>query len=820
MWPDIISLEWAAATGLLVLGASLFMQRVRSPGVAGHAMLPAEDLRGEIERLRHELAQCHAMLGTVEDVLYLAAADLSRYEFISPAAEQIFGRPLGELSESPLLLREAVFPEDRGLISRALAVLAEEGEAEVRYRFLRADGSVRWAAERMSRSVLGAGLVSGMIRDVTGLIEAETELRLKERALASISSGVVISDMRSKEAPVIYVNKAFERITGFVEDEILGRNCSLLQGDAPYPEEQTWVLDEIRRIIAAGGSGKVTILNYRKGGEPFWNELQLSPIVDETGRVTHYIGVQNDISPYVENMQALTKSEQRLALTIDALHEGIWDWDMTSNGLITSPSWARILGLSPSDYTAPHVIDTLSERLPEQWYRPFFRAIHAHVDGETEDLNIEHEILRADGQVIWVNTHGKVVERAPDGQPLRMVGSMVDITDRINSAERIIALMTQLDVILTLTPDGIAHFDEEGRVSFVNFAFERLTGIKAGDVSGLSQDAFVELLQARADTRHRFPDLLGSTSLHGGDERRLIYMQRPRVAVLQISWHSPSVGNSVVVYLRDVTHETEVDRMKTEFLSTAAHELRTPMASIMGFAELLMLKEFAPERTRDMLGTIHRQAKRLTVLINELLDLARIEARAGKDFNLRISPLAPVIHEAVNAFSNDFDQGRIQLQLPEQLPELRIDTAKLQQALINLLSNAYKYSPQGGAIEVGIETRERDGHPEIGVRVRDHGIGMTEEQCGRVFERFYRADPSGNIPGTGLGMSLVKEVVEAMGGGVSLHSEPGRGTTVILWLRCDAAALEDSAAAPATLHPNRTYGELTLWEQKGSVQAQ
>jgi signal transduction histidine kinase len=297
--------------------------------------------------------------------------------------------------------------------------------------------------------------------------------------------------------------------------------------------------------------------------------------------------------------------------------------------------------------------------------------------------------------------------------------------------------------------------------------------------------------------------------LHLADERQLIYMVKPRTSVLQVSWHSPSVGNSVVVYLRDVTHETEVDRMKSEFLSSAAHELRTPMASIMGFSELLMMREFSLEKTRDMLGTIHRQAKRLTVLINELLDLARIEARAGKDFNIAKHPLAPVILEAVNSLNTDGDRGRIQLVLPDDLPELMLDPAKYQQAVINLLSNAYKYSPEGGDIEVFVVQQCLDGIDALGLVVRDHGIGMSTEQSERVFERFYRADPSGNIPGTGLGMSLVKEVMEGMGGCVSLASEPGVGTTVTLWLKLVASSAQK--ILPPEASKCRPYGELTLW---------
>jgi signal transduction histidine kinase len=248
--------------------------------------------------------------------------------------------------------------------------------------------------------------------------------------------------------------------------------------------------------------------------------------------------------------------------------------------------------------------------------------------------------------------------------------------------------------------------------------------------------------------------------------------------------------------------------MKSEFLSTAAHELRTPMASIMGFAELLMLREFSPERTKDMLGTMHRQARRLTDLINELLDLARIEARAGKDFKIARHHLEPVVRDAVAALQVDGDRSRMRLQLPESLPEIDIDPAKMQQAVINLLSNAYKYSPDGGPIDIAIREREKNGVAQVGVEVRDYGIGMSPEQTARVFERFFRADPSGNIPGTGLGMSLVKEIMDSHGGVVEVESALGEGTSAALWLPVSS---ELKPRPPEAKEQAASCGELTLW---------
>jgi signal transduction histidine kinase len=222
--------------------------------------------------------------------------------------------------------------------------------------------------------------------------------------------------------------------------------------------------------------------------------------------------------------------------------------------------------------------------------------------------------------------------------------------------------------------------------------------------------------------------------------------------VLQVGLRqSQSLAISQVFYLRDVTHETEVDAMKSEFLSTAAHELRTPMASIFGFCELLLHRKMTPERQREMLQVVHRQTQRMVDILNELLDLARIEARRGTDFRLETVDLARLALDVVAEFQPPAGRDAPVIQrLPEGLA-VRVDRNKMHQALGNVLSNAYKYSPGGGAVSLALladepgtagEDGPSDGPLQWGIRVQDAGIGMTAEQLARVSERFYRADAS------------------------------------------------------------------------------
>lgn len=140
------------------------------------------------------------------------------------------------------------------------------------------------------------------------------------------------------------------------------------------------------------------------------------------------------------------------------------------------------------------------------------------------------------------------------------------------------------------------------------------------------------------------------------------------------------------------------------------------------------------------------------------------------------------------------DDRKVVVNLPDEPIEIDVDTEKLSQAITNVLSNAYKYSPHGGAITLDVLIRQNNDEKQYGIRIQDEGIGMNAQHLARLFERFFRADTSGNIPGTGLGMTIVKEIIELHGGSVQVDSAVGKGTTVVLWL---PEARTDVLAVPA-----------------------
>jgi len=219
----------------------------------------------------------------------------------------------------------------------------------------------------------------------------------------------------------------------------------------------------------------------------------------------------------------------------------------------------------------------------------------------------------------------------------------------------------------------------------------------------------------------------------------------------------------------------ELDRMKSEFLSTAAHELRTPLTSIVGFSEILLKRKLDEERSNRFLKIINEESVSLAGLINDLLDVSRIES--GKGFKIKKAPtdLRGIILENVDLFKSQTDKHTFKVDVPDGLAKIELDKDKIDQVMENLLSNAVKFSPQGGKITVSLDKTDE----KVKVAITDTGMGIPEKDLPHIFEKFYRVEVASiqAIGGTGLGLGIVKYIVESHGGKISVESETGRGST-------------------------------------------
>lgn len=444
--------------------------------------------------------------------------------------------------------------------------------------------------------------------------------------------------------------------------------------------------------------------------------------------------------------------------------------------------WTRVgttlaaASVRPADWTPPEGLRALCEHT-------FRNGLPSWTGNSCDDCGGFAIPLNGDNGTIAVL--GFVSRQAePDEHELRKLlfqlsGQASLFLARQSQGEKLARLSSELQAIFQLSADGFVAFNGAGTLSYVNTAFARMTGFDRDDLRGLDEAGFEGCLARLLDPN--------SPAGVAGNGDPVIQLKHPRTTVLQRSQRDARdldgrlVGR--VLYFRDITLETDLIRANGEFLANAAHELRTPMASIHGFVDLLSKRSLPAEKQQHVLDTLRQQSSRLIGIVNELLDVARFDARAARELRRVRQPLGAVVRSALDALLVSNDPRRVETALPadDTSPWVEVDRDRCIQAITNVVANAYKYSPDGGTIRLALVKRATSELRWVGITVVDHGIGMTADELSHLFDRFFRAHPSGAIPGTGLGMSMVKKIVEAHGGSVDVRSAPGRGTEVTLW---------------------------------------
>ncbi len=346
--------------------------------------------------------------------------------------------------------------------------------------------------------------------------------------------------------------------------------------------------------------------------------------------------------------------------------------------------------------------------------------------------------------------------------------------------ERRVAERTeQLLGVMHAMSDGLLVTDTAGRVAYANPQAAEL--LSRGNGNGDATGEPLAQLWERAATES--PDcetvLTGHTrAMAQLDDRPVVGYQLgdPPVDVRAAYFPVPGPQGTragMGIVLTDVTVERELQRTKDELVSVVSHELRTPLASLTGFAELMLGRDFPDERRRQFLTVMLQEGRRLTALINDFLDIQRLES-GRQQFRPVPTPLGPLLQHAITTAGEDSGHP-IELDAPSSLPLVQADPDRLLQVVANLLSNARKYSPDGGVVRLAARAQEE----WVLVSVEDQGLGLPPEALPRLFEKFYRVDNSDRrgIKGTGLGLAIVKQIVEAHGGRVRAESEGlGKGT--------------------------------------------
>ncbi len=347
--------------------------------------------------------------------------------------------------------------------------------------------------------------------------------------------------------------------------------------------------------------------------------------------------------------------------------------------------------------------------------------------------------------------------------------------------ERIDAVISQrneFETVLASMVEGVVAIDLQGRIMSFNAAFARMLAAPAGSVKGRD---IHEIIRDRS-FHQLLAEALAQNRLVQGD-----FVVRQPVERVFDTHCVPLAGFAeapagTLVVLHDVTRMRRLENVRQDFVANVSHEIRTPLTAIKGFVETLMQAAEDPEERRRFLGIIQRHVNRLNDILEDLLALARLEQRGEKAaVTLETTPLRGVIETAAQLVQWKADARGVRLAL-DCAPEItvRVDATLLEQALINLIDNAVKYSPDNETVHV-VAVQADD---ELQIRVRDHGPGIPQKYQPRIFERFFRVDKarSRKVGGTGLGLAIVKHISQVHGGRVTLESSSGRGSTFTIHL--------------------------------------
>ncbi len=502
----------------------------------------------------------------------------------------------------------------------------------------------------------------GTANDRIGSEEALRQSEQRYRILAERNPhGIQVID---PTGIITYVNPAYQEMLGYTKEELLGKCIvDLLEPASKRPELRKYL-----SLLVKEQPEPTTYFqqNRRRDGEVIEQAVDWNYSLDGEGNVVGFISVITGITERKKVEEALRESGERLKLTLNAVSDGGWDWNVSTGECFYSDRWLESLGYK-SDDVEPHIGFWESIVHPDDMPRAK-EVLNAHFDGHTPYYECENRLRTKSGEYRWNLDRGRVVARDAEGKPLRMVGTDTDITER--------------------------------------------------------KQAEQELAQAK---------------------------------------QAAEAANVA----------------KSMFLANMSHEIRTPMTAILGYADLLMSHEWPPSERREHLQVIHRQGTNLLTIINDILDLSKIEAEQVELEPMDCSP-SQTVEEVCSLLRVRANEKGLGLETAYSYPSpktIRTDPVRLRQILVNLVGNAIKFTQRGG-----VKVRVRYADEQMQFEITDTGIGISEEELARLFQPFTQADMSHTrrFGGTGLGLHISQRLAKMLGGQIEVESEPGVGSAFTL----------------------------------------
>jgi PAS domain S-box-containing protein len=698
--------------------------------------------------------------------------------------------------------------------------------------------------------------VVASLRDVSERKRVEESLKLRERAIAASSNGIVITDATQSNNPMIYVNPSFERITGYSAAEVIGRDCRFLQGG---DRNQIGLLD-LRKAIEEQRECHSVLLNYRKDGTQFWNDLYIAPVFNDHGELTNYIGIQTDITDQVKSNQKLLASEERLRTVLTSIKEGITFSDDSGYFSIFNTGMENLTGYTSVEANASHDFTTFLypdraehdkalqrlQQLQEKGRAMTVETRICHRDGTFKDVLVSTRLMAYKGKRMYLSSYYDITERKKVETQLRYqsererllnaillkiqcelnLDQILSITvkeaQELLRIDRVVIYQFQQDWSGTFVVEAINNpllsilgktiddtcFNQDYAQKYQNRAISSINDVELADLSPCHKD-LLQCFQVKANivVAISFGDTLwGLLIAHQCFAPRqweefeidLLRQLANHVAIAiqqvklfervqdlnknlecQVADRTQQLEQSLSQLQRALLREKELNELKSQFISRASHEFRTPLATIQTASDLLRNygHKMSDEKKLERIDKIQREVKGMTNLLEEVLIIGKTESGRFdlQSERINLEDFCLEIIEQTKLIGNGKHQVIFKnINAPAKIS---IDTKFFRQIVSNLLSNAIKYSPNTSEVNFTISLTS-DRIPQLLLEFKDQGIGIPLIDQEKIFDHFYRAQNVGMIVGTGLGMAIIKNSVDILGGTIQLTSVENKGTTV------------------------------------------
>lgn len=638
------------------------------------------------------------------------------------------------------------------------------------YRTPRGDVWVDVHAQAIEENGKRHGWVT-LVSDITDRKRVEETLRFSDAAFKSIHESVIATDTKYV---ITHWNQISEQIYGVKASEAIGKKLlDVIEIVENHPGEN----DKRFQMLEANGYYQEEQLHRTRQGE-IWVDVSLQAI-EGNGKRYGWVTLASVITQRKLAEEALKRSEEKYRELIRTSIDGIVSTDLQMRVVLWNQGAEKIFGYKEKEMLGQSIMKIISEK-HEKAMTKGFSHISKTGSGKFANQILELVGLRKDGTDVPIELS---MSSRKTGEALIATAIIRDITERKEAEERIRKQNEFLNNILeSVTLPFYVVDANDYTIKMANSATH------AGDLS--KKPTCYAITHKRSKPCSGIDDICPLKTIKETKKPVVVehvhYNENGNSRNVEVRGYPlfDAKGNVIqmIESCLDITERKQmeeklrkIDQMKSEFLSNLSHELRTPLQSIGGFTKLILNGQVPdPATQQEFLQIIDRETTHLGNLINSLLDMSRLESGRFQIYR-KLIPVRDMIIDAIKMFQSLAREKNITLSddIPPQLPQMEVDNERMRQVIINLLSNAIKFSDPGSSVNVKVEKRKS----ELLFQVSDHGVGIRPEAMTHLFERFYRAEGKMVRGGTGLGLYISRQIIEAHGGHIWAESKFGEGST-------------------------------------------